>query len=762
MVLKVGMPPLKVRTRAADKLHMNDVVGVPSRSLKGMVALAALVGALALPLLKSAPASAAVLPVGSSGGANLIFADEFSGTALNTSTWRTCFWWASSTCSIETNNELELYTPSNVSVTNGALALQARRESAVGWNGKSYAYTSGMVMTGGQSGGAAPGFTYRYGYAEARVKVPAGQGLWPAFWALPASYGWPPEIDAMEILGSDPSTVNMTYHYLNGSGTHMSPGQAWTGPDFSQGWHTFGVDWQPDAMVWYVDGVERGRFTDAAAITSEPAYLLLNLAVGGTWPGSPNASTAFPSDYLVDYVRVWDHFGTPTPPAPATGYAGAVAADGPVSYWRLGDASGTVAADVQGANAGTYLNGVTLGAPSLLTGDPANRAASFDGVNDAVSIPSTSRLSPAAAVTVEAWVRPTSLPGAGTFRSVATKAESYSLQFNGGQLEFTTMVNGTRRRAQAPAGALVAGQTYHVVGTYDGTTQRLFVNGTQVASAGFTGSMGANTNPVVIGSWDTASEFLAGTIDDVAVYDKALTARSIADHFTQGSSTAPPPPSTYRAAVTGDGPAGYWRLGEATGVTAADEMGASAGTYRNGVSLGVPSLTNDGANPAVSLDGSNDAVTIPSSAGLSPSGAVTVEAWIRPAALPSSGNFASIVTKAESYSLQFNGGRLEFTTMRNGARRRTQAPAGAIVAGQTYHVVGTFDGTAQRVFVNGAQVATSTFSGGPSVNTTSIVLGSWDASSEFLSGRLDDVAVYAKALTATQVANHYNQGKITS
>jgi hypothetical protein len=214
--------------------------------------------------------------------------------------------------------------------------------------------------------------------------------------------------------------------------------------------------------------------------------------------------------------------------------------------------------------------------------------------------------------------------------------------------------------------------------------------------------------------------------------------------------------------VVGDGPVGYWRLGETAGASAADEMGANAGTYRNGVTLGAPALTVDTANRAISLDGANDAVTVPSSAGLSPAAAVTVEAWIRPAALPAVGSFASIATKAESYALQFNGSRLEFTTMRGGTRRRTQAPAGALVAGYTYHVVGTFDGATQRLYVNGAQVATSSVTGGPTVNTTPLVLGSWDAASEFLSGTLDDVAVYSKALTAAQIANHFNQGRPTS
>src|SRR5213076_153839 len=117
------------------------------------------------------------------------------------------------------------------------------------------------------------------------------------------------------------------------------------------------------------------------------------------------------------------------------------------------------------------------------------------------------------------------------------------------------------------------------------------------------------------------------------------------------------------------------------------------------------------------FDGTNDDVSIPSSAGLGFTSALSLEAWIRPASLPATGAFASILTKAESYSLQLNGPRLEFTVMQNGTRRRLQAPAGAVVAGTTYHVVATFDGATQRLYINGAQVASAALSGAATVTT---------------------------------------------
>ena len=276
--------------------------------------LAAAVGATAIAgalMLRpdSAPATPTPTPFASptDDGISVVFAEEFHGDELDRETWHTCFWWAPTTCTIETQGGLGLYTADNVSVADGVLTLRARREQAVGWNGKTYDYTSGAVSTGGSdysSPRKKPGFTFRYGYVEARVKVPAGQGLVPAFWLPMADHEWPPEIDIMEILGSEPTRTTMHYHYRRPNGTHANVGDGWRGPDFSADWHTYAVDWQPGSLVWYVDGVERARFTDPA-VTDKQAYLVLNLAVGGTWSGSPDATTPFPADLLVDWVRVY-------------------------------------------------------------------------------------------------------------------------------------------------------------------------------------------------------------------------------------------------------------------------------------------------------------------------------------------------------------------------------------------------------------------------------------------------------------------------
>jgi hypothetical protein len=155
-------------------------------------------------------------------------------------------------------------------------------------------------------------------------------------------------------------------------------------------------------------------------------------------------------------------------------------------------------------------------------------------------------------------------------------------------------------------------------------------------------------------------------------------------------------------------------------------------------------------------------VKVASSASLNFAGSFSLETWIKPTSLPASGQFASIMTKAESYSLQFNGPRLEFTIMQNGVRKRLQAPANAVIAGSTYHLVATYDGTTQRLYLNGKEVASTPLTGVASSNANALYLGSWSGSGEFFKGTIDDAAVYGSALTSAQVSAHYAAGTSTT
>jgi len=256
----------------------------------------------------------------------LLFSDDFDATALDESKWNPHYWWRDDEdgCTIAPNNELEWYQPDDVIVADGILKLRAQQRTVTTCDGAVYHFTSGVVTTGKEAWDHpdADKFAFQYGYAEARLKMPLGQGLWPAFWLLSSDQEWPPEIDVMEFLGHKPNITHMTYHYLDDEGTHRGKGDWWTGPDFSSDWHTFAIDWRPDAIVWYVDGVERYRYTDATRIPHEPMYLVLNLAIGGDWPGPPDDTTPFPSYFDVDYVRVWSPMAPDADPSAQQAFLG--------------------------------------------------------------------------------------------------------------------------------------------------------------------------------------------------------------------------------------------------------------------------------------------------------------------------------------------------------------------------------------------------------------------------------------------------------
>ncbi|OIA98596.1 1,3--beta-D-glucan 3-glucanohydrolase [Paenibacillus sp. LC231] len=234
---------------------------------------------------------------------NLVWSDEFNGTSLNRANWTPEIGTGSGGWG---NNELQYYTDraQNVQVTGGNLVITAQKESYGGMN-----YTSARIKTQNLK-------SFTYGKVEARIKLPSGQGLWPAFWMLGSnisSVGWPKsgEIDIMERVNHNPY-VNGTVHW--DAGGHAEYGRVSGNLDFSQ-FHVYSIEWDSKYIRWFVNGQQFNEFyiENGTGNTEEfqrPFFLLLNLAVGGNWPGSPNNSTPFPSQMLVDYVRVYQDSGT--------------------------------------------------------------------------------------------------------------------------------------------------------------------------------------------------------------------------------------------------------------------------------------------------------------------------------------------------------------------------------------------------------------------------------------------------------------------
>jgi beta-glucanase (GH16 family) len=240
----------------------------------------------------------------------LIWQDEFNGTKLDTSKWNVLIRENSK------HNELQYYVPDEVYVENGVLRIRSRIRKY-----GSREYTSGRLDTKGK-------FTPVYGRFEIRAKLPRGKGLWPAHWLYPQDRDWKmekmmqdavangkermipeerpwyTEIDIMEFLGHEPNILYGTIHYCSFDGTSRSSSGTWKSTvDYTKDFHVYSLEWEPDSVRWFIDGHLIHATTNG--IPHKPHYLIINTAIGGTWPGNPDSTTTFPQFHDIDYVRIF-------------------------------------------------------------------------------------------------------------------------------------------------------------------------------------------------------------------------------------------------------------------------------------------------------------------------------------------------------------------------------------------------------------------------------------------------------------------------
>lgn len=222
----------------------------------------------------------------------LVWSDEFDGTQLNTNFWtyeRGAGGWG--------NNELQEYTNSadNVFLENGRLHIKAIKDGSK--------YTSGRIITNGKK-------EFKYGRIDIRAKMPAGKGIWPALWMLGnniSSVNWPScgEIDIMEYLGHETNKVYGTAHYEDGGHKYQGNSYSLSAGNFNEKFHVFTLVWQENSMVWYVDYQKFYQFSRVGVPFNNSFFFIMNVAVGGNWPGNPDNTTVFPQTMVVDYVRVF-------------------------------------------------------------------------------------------------------------------------------------------------------------------------------------------------------------------------------------------------------------------------------------------------------------------------------------------------------------------------------------------------------------------------------------------------------------------------
>jgi hypothetical protein len=222
---------------------------------------------------------------------NMVWSDEFNGSGVDPTLWQ-----VADNTTPNYDGGVNDYLPQNVNVSDGQLVISSGQSND--GSGGPTKYDSGRVVS--KAG-------WRYGRIEIRAKLPGTQGIWPAMWMLPTNGSWPPEIDIMEMLGNAPNKVYMNHHW--GPRSRKQQDQSdFAGPDFTTDYHVFALEWERGKLQWFIDGVSRK--VTARNVPDLAMELILNTSVGGKWPGMPDATTAFPQTFDVDYVRVFQHPAT--------------------------------------------------------------------------------------------------------------------------------------------------------------------------------------------------------------------------------------------------------------------------------------------------------------------------------------------------------------------------------------------------------------------------------------------------------------------
>ncbi|MCX4471599.1 NEW3 domain-containing protein [Micromonospora sp. NBC_01655] len=489
-------------------------------------------------------------------------------------------------------------------------------------------------------------------------------------------------------------------------------------------------------------------------------------------------------------------------PDPAD-YAALVKRDAPVGYWRLDDAQGQPVVDASGnGNTGAYRGSVGRSQPGAIA-DSADTAVRLD--DGYAEIPDSASLSITGAYTLEAWVK----DAAGGPQGIVEKYDGgdclpsrngYALRLvNGNKLQALTVADHEQSGASSPRSVQQV-RWQHVAATYDGTTLRTYIDGqlqtsTPVAKAPTDGKgslkLGARGD-------DGADRFFGG-LDEVAIYDKALTPGQIDSHYVKGvlgnpgpsssaqqsggssvqSSSSPAPAgsapgqtstgrqsavtgqSSYAAQVLADKPVGYWRLGEESGTSAEDSSGTgNRGAYTDAVTLGRPGALTGDPDTAAELTGGH--IAVPDSASVSVSGSFTLEAWVN---LNDVCGQYSVVEKYDApayngYVLRvLPGGRINALTL-GGAGQLASVEGQTVVTPDTWHhVAAVYDGSTITVYLDGRLDGSAATKVNPTDGAGSLKLGArGDDAGTRLAGLLDEVAVYDHALTADEVKRHYSVG----
>ncbi len=426
-------------------------------------------------------------------------------------------------------------------------------------------------------------------------------------------------------------------------------------------------------------------------------------------------------------------------------YSDLVQSHGPVAYWRLGETSGTSAVDVTGAHNGTYQNSVTLASTGAIMGD-TDQAANFGGgANDRVQVNPFGVAG--TGITILAWFKPN---GFGDDRFVAKTIGTATADYHwalgldsGSRLSAYLKINGTTQYRTPTVSGLANGVWCFAALTYDGSTMRTYLNGVQVDTVSVAGTLSTDsTVAVALGNLPSGAgnRAFAGVLDDVAVYDKQLTATQIYDLYITG----------------GGGLRGHWKLVETSGTTATDSsVQLNNGTYTNGPVLGAAGPFPGAGDKAANFDGSNDYVAIPNESLYDLTGPMSVAAWIKVDVFDDAEQ--AIFTKGNNaWRLQRDGSTNGLNFYCERLSTKTVASSANVNDGNWHHAVGVYTGSQLQIYIDGVLSNSANSTGSIQTNSRAVQIARNDqgASREF-DGSIHDVRIYGRGLSATDVAKLY-------
>jgi RHS repeat-associated protein len=451
-----------------------------------------------------------------------------------------------------------------------------------------------------------------------------------------------------------------------------------------------------------------------------------------------------------------------------TSYAQAVMADVPSNYWRLGDTNTQLGA-ADAANPctklvlttcnGTYSGGVTLGQRGVAFND-ANTSTAFDGSSGSLALTGTA-IPAGAPYTIEGWVKQTVSTGVRVVVGFAQGVSSSMLWLNGGIPTFRVATASSY--VDVPGSAVLNGAWHHIAGSYDGVTARLYVDGQLVGTPTTVASGGGGTAFWIGSQNGAAGTFLAGNLDEVALYPASLAGARLQAHYIAGRLGVGASATGYAANVIADSPVGFWRLSEPGGNLAMDQSGfAGTGTYYGGYMPGGSMMPTD---PARSTYFNGTAyVTLPT---YSITNAVTVEAWVYASTYNQSGFIVGKTPVNQNWELfvynnviYWRTGGVSCGTAGSYTDLTTPAPS----VNMWHHIVAVENGTTGQIFIDGSLVASSSAMDVIGNTTYPVEIGRFGAyggcgAGYYFTGSIGNVAVYSAALSSVRVLAHYTAAK---